>query len=120
MALYDDADPTIFPGFALYDDATVTWFFLTYDDADRPIYSMNDDELRRLIKFRAKSQSRFLSVSEIDAILFEFFDDKVTLTDNGDMTITYTHDVGDPDTLFAIVAGTNSLPKPAGVEIVVV
>lgn len=120
MPLYDDGTPEIYPGFPLYDDATVTWFFFTYDDAERPIYSMNDDELRRLIKFRAKTQSRFLSLKEIDDILFEFFEDKVTLTDNGDMTITYTHDIGDPDTLFNVVAGTNSLPRPAGVEAVVV
>lgn len=118
LILYDDADPEDFPGFALYDDAAVIWFFFTYDEADRPVYAMNDDELRRLTMFRAKTQSRFLSLQEIDDILFEFFGNNLSLTDNGDMTITYIHNPADTDTLFTVVAGTNSLPKPAGVQVI--
>lgn len=106
-------------GFAEYGD-TVGWFFFLYADANVPSYAMNDDELRRLTKFLAKTQSRFLSLKEIDDILFDFFGNEVTLTNNGDMTITYTHDVGDPDTLFTIVNQTGNLPRPAGVEVVVV
>lgn len=119
MPFYDDPDPEDGFGFALYGD-TVTWYFLLYADSNQPIYAMNDDELRRLIMFRARTQSRFLSLKEIDEILFEFFEDKVHLADNEDMTITYTHDVGDPDTLFTVVNGTNSLPRPAGVGAIVV
>lgn len=116
--VYGEADADTVKGFAFYGDV-ITWFFLQYADAVRPIYSMNDDELRRLIKFRAESQSRFLSLQEIDNILFEFFGTNVTLTDNGDMSITYTHNIGDSDTLFGIVKDTNSLPSPAGVLVIV-
>lgn len=120
MPSVDDPAKDTYKGFALTDDAVVDWFFLLVADANLPSYAMNDDELRRLTKFLAKTQSRFLSLEEIDNILFEFFANKVQLTDNGDMTITYTHDVGDPDTLFTIVNQTHNLPHPAGVQVIVV
>lgn len=119
MPPYDDVDPTLGFGFAEYGD-TVTWFFLLYANANQPSYAMNDDELRRFTKYLAKLQSNFLSLKEVDDILFEFFQNKVQLVDNGDMTITYTHDVGDPDNLFTIVSQTNNLPRPAGVHAIVV
>lgn len=117
MPYYDD-DPEDYVGFAEYGDV-VTWYFLLYASGNHPVYAMTDDELRRLTKFRAKAQSRFLSVSEIDDILWEFFGANVSMTDNLDMTITYTHDPADTDTLFEIVEGTDSLPQPAGVEAII-
>lgn len=119
MPFYDDVDPTTGKGFAEYGD-TVDWFFLLYADANQPSYAMNDDELRRLTKFLGKTQSRFLSLKELDDILFEFFGNNVQLADNENMTITYTHSLGDPDTLFTIVDQTHNLPHGAGVRVIVV
>ena len=116
---YDDADPGSYPGFASYDDISIPDFFLSYDDSDRPIYAMLDTELRRLIQFRAALNSMFLSVGNIDDLLFEFFGTNVQMTDGGDMTMTYWHNPSDTNPLFTMVAGTNSLPKPAGVQIIV-
>ena len=118
MPFYTDGSPGAGIGFALYGDSPITGYFLLYDDFNRPIYSMTDDELRRLIQLRAQVQSQFLSVAEIDAILVKFFGSNLLLNDNGDMSITYVHNPGDTDTLYTIVAGTNSLPKPAGVAII--
>ena len=113
-----DADPGSYPGFAFAADAVVSDYFLMSGDFDQPVYAMTDDELLRLILFLAQTHHNFLSLAEIDAILFQFFGNNVTLTDNGDMTITYHHDPADTDTLFSIVQGTNSLPRPAGVALI--
>jgi hypothetical protein len=117
-----DVDPDTWPqmGFGTYDDVqTIDAYWLTYELAEAAIYELNDDELRQLIKFRAKVQSSDFSLESIDDILFEFFGEEVELTDNEDMTITYEHFVGDPNNLFDIVVQTNSLPKPAGVTLII-
>lgn len=118
MPGYDDLDPEAAFGFAEYGD-TVTWYWALYADANQPLYAMTDDELRRLIKFLAETQSRNMTLQEIDNTLFEFFGTNVQLTDNGDMTMTYTHSLGDPDRLFTIVNQTGNLPKPSGVRVIV-
>ncbi len=119
---YDDPDveSAARAGFALYDDAVVMAYFLLYADGGSPVGTLTDDELRRVTKFLARTQSRYLSAKEIDDIFFEFFADKVNVVDNRDMTMTYIHDVGDPDTLFGIIQQLGYLPRPAGVEVMVV
>lgn len=116
MPFYGDPDVGFY-GFAFYGDSP-TWYWLLYADNNAPIYAMNDDELRRLTKLRAKTQSRLLSMKEVDAIIFEFFGFNLSITDNGDMTVTYTHNPGDTDNLFKIAKGTDSLPRACGVEII--
>jgi hypothetical protein len=116
MPYYTDATPENVSGFSIYgEDPTAYW--ILYADALRAIYAMTDDELRRMTKFLAKTQSRFLSVKEIDDTLWEFFGANLVLQDNEDMTIEYVHNPTDPDTLFTIASGMNLLPKPAGVSV---
>lgn len=103
-------------GFALYGD-TVNWFFLTYEDAAQVIYRMNDTELRTIIELEAALQASTLGLGEIDQILFDFFGSYVTLTDNRNMTITYTGSSSEPDNLFVIATETECLPAPAGVGV---
>jgi hypothetical protein len=114
MPFYDDADPTSYEGYAFYDDVSVDGYSLFYADSSRPLY---DDELRRLTKYLARVHSSVLTVKEIDDILFEFFGANVTLTDNEDMSITYTHNPADSDKLFVIVSQSGKLPKIAGVSL---
>lgn len=109
------ADTTL--GFALYGQSPITWFFLNYIDANRPLYSLNDDELCRLTQFRAQAQSQLLSIADVDEILFDFFADNVAVFEDGDMHITYIDLISDPDTLFGICNQTGSLPRPAGVRL---
>jgi hypothetical protein len=119
MPYYTDPTPEAGFGFSLYGvDPTAYW--ILYADVNRPLYAMTDDELRRMTKYLAKVQSRFLSVKEIDDILWEFFGANLSLTDNEDMTIEYVHNPGDPDTLFTIASEMDLLPKPAGVEVTTV
>lgn len=117
MPNYGQSDADTAPGFALYGQSPITWFFLNYIDANRPIYSLNDDELTRLTQFRAQVQSHLLSVENVDDIVFDFFGDNVAVFEDGDLHITYIDLISDTDTLFGIVAQTQSLPRPAGVRL---
>lgn len=113
----------VFPptqGLATYGQSNtdIVGFFIRYQDINAVSYRMNDPEFRQVIKFRALVHSTFLSLANIDSILFQFFKAYVTLTDNGNMTITYTNSPSNPDQLYTLVKQSNSLPKPAGVQIV--
>lgn len=117
MPFYGEAGADAAPGFALYGQSPITWFFLNYIDANRPIYALNDDELCRLTQFRAQVQSMLLSIENVDEVLFDFFADNVAVFEDGNLHLTYIDLISDPDTLFGIVAQTQSLPRPAGVRL---
>lgn len=121
MPAYADGDIGTVPGFSLYSQgATGNGAYWTqYADVNQPTYRLTDDELQRLIKFKALVHQSKYGLGQLDTILFEFFGTKVNLVDNKDMTITYHHTVPDTDTLFSIVNQTGSLPKPAGVAVTV-
>jgi hypothetical protein len=117
MPAYADGDIGTVNGFAVYTQApsTITWYFLQYSDVTNPNYSLTDDEMRRLIQFRAAVHSCDYAYKTLDNILFKFFGTNVDLQETSDMTITYHHNPADTDTLFAVVVATGSLPRPAGV-----
>jgi hypothetical protein len=118
--IYSTVDPSTFFGFALYadGDADIDWFFLRYQDASAVSYTMNDQEYREVIRFRTQTDSSFLSVKDIDDILFAIFGTEVTLIDHLDMTITYNDPITDPNiNLFTLLDESGSLPKPAGVAV---
>lgn len=117
MPLYGQTDADTVPGFAVYGQDPIDWFFITYEDANRPIYALSDDELCRLTQFRAQTQSMLLSVENVDNVLFDFFGDNVGVFESGSMEITYIDLLSDPDTLFGILNATQSLPRPAGVKL---
>lgn len=122
MPAYEDPNADTSFGYIEYGDDInlVDWYYLTYEDANQPVYFLNDSELRRFIQYLAALHASDHSLENLDDILFKFFGNNVTMTDNMDMTIDYTHNPLDLDTLFTIVAGTGNLPHPAGVEINVV
>lgn len=116
--LYGTVSPGTFFGFALYSmgDADISWYFFRYQDGSAISYTMNDQEFRSVIKFRAQCDSSFLSVKEIDEILFAVFGTEVTLIDHLDMTMTYNDPLTDPNiNLFTLLSESGSLPHPAGV-----
>lgn len=117
MPLYGQSDADTVPGFALYGQSPITWYFDSYTDANRPIYALTDDELCRLTQFRAQAQAMLLSVGNIDDLLFAFFGFNAGVFDEMDMSITYVDLISDTDTLFTILAATQSLPRPAGVKL---
>ncbi len=120
MPFYGDAEADNDYGFALYGQTPINWYFLTYDQANALIYQLNDSELYRLTQLRAQTQSNLLSMEIVDDILFEFFGDNVAVFEDSPMKITYIDLLSDPDTLFGIAAASNSLPRPAGVQMTII
>lgn len=108
-------------GFALYSDSDVSidWFFITYPDVNASVFTMTDEEYRQILQFAAAVQSSPIALADIDQILLQFFGADIELTDNEDMTITYTDTGVIPNNLFGLVVDLKILPKPAGVEVIV-
>lgn len=104
-------------GFAPVYGVDPVGYFLRYENIAAHVYTLTDDELRRLCQLTAQLHASTLGLGEIDSIIFDFFGDSVTLIDNRDMTITYQGSVSDPDLLFAIVTEIKGLPAPAGVAV---
>lgn len=85
-------------------------------------YNLGDDAYRKLILAKALANISDGSIPSINQILINLFSDygDCYVTDNGDMTLTYTFG----DTLssvdFAIVSQSGVLPKPCGVAALIV
>ena len=119
FALYSET-PTEF-GFALYSDSdlSIDWFFITYPDVNAALFTMTDPQYREVIKFVAAVQSSPLALADIDVILLQFFGADIELSDNANMTITYTNTTP-PNLAYELVRDLGFLPKPAGVGVILV
>lgn len=116
---FSDADDAgNYNGFmdAIDGPAPISWVFLTAENTQQPLYSLTDDELYRLTQLRAQLHQCDMSIETIDDIMETFFGNNVAMIDNGNMTMLYVDLTSDTDTLFGIAAITQSLPRPAGVE----
>lgn len=118
--LYADATASTVVGFSLYADTVApVGYWRLYSTTDTSL-TMSDGEMRLLIQYLIALHASDTTIYSIDLLLQEFFGQYATLTDNFDMTITYTHNSTDPSQLFAIAQFIDALPKPAGVGITVV
>lgn len=120
MPRYGEADADTFPGFALYGQSPISDLWLTYEDANLPIYALTDDQLYRFSQFLAQENSLFESVANVDDLLFDFFGLNVAVFEVSPMAITFIDLISDPDPLFGIVAASGHLPRPAGVAATVI
>jgi len=80
---------------------------------------LSDDDLRTFINFKIIQNNSNHSNYSIDYLLYSFFGTNIVMTDNFDMTITYTCSTANQALLNRLLA-ENALPKPAGVGIIVV
>ena len=107
-------------GFAQYSDTTdPPDLWLSYTTGSTQ-YTLTDGQLRDLIRYLIAVHMSDHTIFSIDNILQTFFGIYCTLADNQDMTITYTHQLSDPNFLFSIINELNLLPHPAGVQVSVV
>ena len=81
-------------------------------------YTLSDAQLIQLILYLAAVNNAYYSVAEIDAILYEFFGQYVTLSEPSPMEVEFTQNVADPGTLYGIVKYLDAFPHPAGVELI--
>lgn len=112
--------PASYFGFALTSQAPgINWYFIRPADVSAVQYILNDGEFAQLIRYLAALQSLNYTNESLDLLFEEFFGSYATITDNGDMSVTYTHDPSDPNLLFTFVDTLGLLPRPAGVEVIV-
>lgn len=119
--LYADAGAGTVVGFSEYTDVNPpVGYWRLYTTVDVSLV-LTDGEMQNLIQYLIAVHASDTTVASIDLILQQFFGQYAMLTDNLDMTATYTHDAtNDPFQLFSIVQYMEALPKPAGVGVSVV
>lgn len=85
-------------------------------------YTLTDDAFRQLIYAKAAANICSGSVPAINAILMSLFGSsgRCYVTDNGDMTMTYTFDFALSPVQESIILQSGVLPKPVGVSATVV
>ena len=115
---YSDT-PIADTGFSFYADTTDPIDFWLLYSVVPTTFTLSDGQLRLLIQYLIAVHASDHSLNSIDLILQTFFGANCILIDNEDMTITYEHQLSDPDILFYIVEQINQLPHPAGVEVIV-
>lgn len=104
-------------GFRDYTDPAINAGadFLRYDSRRTSTYALTDNQLRIAIKLKITTNTSDGTLAHIVESLWSIFGKAITLTDNADMTITYTVATGSvdlPETALAIL-----LPRPAAVGI---
>jgi hypothetical protein len=119
--LYANPNANTVVGFSQYTDLTPPMGYWLLYTTQGTSYVLSDGQLRDLIQYLIAVHASDHTNKSIDLILEQFFGSYVTLTDGGNMTLTYTHNATlDPFQLFAVVNYLNALPHPAGVQINVV
>jgi hypothetical protein len=116
---YADPGAGSYIGFARYAGAAPDGHWKRYTDSDTS-YIMSDGVFAQFIEFLVAVRASNYSIAALSAIFFRFFGTNVTITDNFDMTMTYTHQSSDPGVLFGILDYLELLPHPAGVSYSVV
>lgn len=112
-------------GWSDYSDLTVGGEFLTYPDLQTPHGTLNDNDYRNLLKYQAVNRSQEQTLENIDNLLFLYFDTAFYITDNQDMSVTYTFKyvsdpVGEKSVLLRAIIEQGRLPRPAGVSLTLV
>lgn len=106
-------------GLIKYDSITIPDAqILEYDTDQQSAFSLNDPELRVLIKLKIAQNNSNHSTGEIDDILNMFFPGQVIFTDNKDMTVSYIFESG-LGRLIEVAVSERALPKPAAVGLVI-
>ena len=111
-------DPNDFHGFSTQAAPDTAWYFLRYQDYNSPLGTLSDGDFRRLIKYVIGLNHMDVTLENVDALLFEHFGTTIIMTDNEDMTVTYTI-AANTDQVITAITLLGALPKPAGVGIIV-
>lgn len=120
MPRYSNGAAGTLIGFARYVGLAPSGHWARYTDIPTS-YIMTDGQFAQLMQFLIAVRASNYSIKALNDIFFKFFGTLVKITDNFNMTVTYTHDAtNDPSPLFAILEYLGFLPASAGVEIIVV
>ncbi|MBQ1988396.1 MAG: DUF2612 domain-containing protein [Clostridia bacterium] len=67
-------------------------YWKSYFNSTGSAYDLQDSDYRNLLKFKAAYNLKRGSMGELDAIYYTFFGDNLAMTNNKDLTVTYTAD----------------------------
>jgi|SRR5579864_300743 len=118
---FEDTQVPYNPAIGGFGNTTVgipTDYFEDTRNANSGTYVQSDAQMIQLIEFLAAVNNAYLSVENVDNILFEFFGTFVTVTESATMQITYADSPSDTGTLYSIVKYFNAFPHPAGVQVI--
>lgn len=86
-----------------------------YYNQDGEIITLNDEEFRTLVKFKAISNTSTGSHYDIDTALYNFFGTRVRATSDGNMAMTFFVP-SDSERVIEAAIQQKALPTPLGVE----
>ncbi|MGB2578152.1 hypothetical protein AAIR98_000916 [Elusimicrobium simillimum] len=106
---------TAINGFNTYQQGLIRQAWMKYSDFDSQDYPLGDSDLRVMLKLKSIINNGSAITSEIKTQLYNVFGDSIKLTDNRNMTYTYTVSEDLIDVLPVILA-YDMLPVPMGVS----
>ena len=65
-------------------------YWKSYKNSTGSSYALSDGDYRAILKFKAAYNLRRGSWGEFEALLYEFFGDEITMTNNKDLSVTFT------------------------------
>lgn len=65
-------------------------YWKSYFNSTGSSFALQDSDYRNLLKFKAAYNLKRGSMGELDEIYYTFFGDNLTMTNNKDLTVTYT------------------------------
>jgi hypothetical protein len=115
FAEYGDTTPFDFYGFTEYGDAPEDVQYRNYKESSQSIYSLNDTELRIIIKLAILRNNSNASVKDIDTLLDALFGSEVYYIDRMNMTVVSYMLSTAYQRIFNIAKSSGLLPNPAAV-----
>jgi hypothetical protein len=115
FAEYGDTTPFVFYGFTKYGDAPEDVQYRNYKESSQSIYSLNDTELRIIIKLAILRNNSNASVKDIDTLLDALFGSEVYYIDRMNMTVVSYMLSTAYQRIFNIAKSSGLLPNPAAV-----
>ena len=93
--------------------------FKRYRSRYNSIYTLNDVQMRMLIKLKIMYNMTQWTTANLDELYATFFGDSITRQDNFDMTVTVTINDATNMLVFLIANQKNYLPKGMGVKYII-
>lgn len=115
---YTAIAPFAFFGWADYSDTTTDEQYRLYVEDNRALYTLNDAELRMMLKMQIIKNSSNGSMKSIDDLLMEFFPNQVIFNERYPMGESFIFQES-LRRLATIAQAEDLLPRPSGVNLTV-
>jgi hypothetical protein len=106
---------TAINGFNFYQDGLIKSKWLKYSDSGSEDYPLGDEDLRICLKLKLLTNSSPAATSVIKSGLWPLFGNKILLTDNRNMSYSYSVSA-DYSEVLPVILAYDLLPAPMGVQ----